>query len=117
MAQATQGPVFKDITPAAAMELIQTTKGSPDFMILDVRTSQEFNSGHIEGAFYRDYYSRYFQSELASLDKDATYLVYCRTGNRSGKTLALMRRLGFSKVYNVLGGVVQWTREGYKLVK
>ncbi|MEE9556490.1 MAG: rhodanese-like domain-containing protein [Candidatus Adiutricales bacterium] len=117
MARATQGPVFKNITPAVAADLIKNKKAEPAFVILDVRTPQEFHGGRLEGAINYDYYSRDFQKGMAGLDKGATYLVYCRTGNRSGKTLEIMKQLGFTKAYNVLGGIVQWTREGYTLVR
>ncbi len=117
MARATQGPVFKNITPAVAADLIKNKNAEPAFVILDVRTPQEFNDGRLEGAINYNYYSRYFQQGLAGLDKDAAYIVYCRSGNRSGKTLEIMKQLGFTKVYNVLGGIVQWTREGFAVVR
>jgi len=117
MARATQGPVFKNITPAVAADLIKNKKAEPAFVILDVRTPQGFHGGRLEGAINYDYYSRDFQKGMAGLNKGATYLVYCRTGNRSGKTLEIMKQLGFTKAYNVLGGIVQWTREGYTLVR
>jgi rhodanese-related sulfurtransferase len=51
------------------------------------------------------------------LDRDKTYLLYCRSGNRSGRALALMKKLGFKRVTHMFGGVVAWQRKGYALVK
>lgn len=88
-----------------------------DHILLDVRTPGEFNDGHIEGALNIDYYERSFKTELAKLDKDKSYIVYCRSGNRSAKTLSIMRSMGFKTAYNVLGGINVWKAKGYKLVK
>ena len=83
---------------------------------LDVRTPGEFMSGFIEGAKNIDFQSGNFENEIASLDKNATYAVYCRSGNRSGQAVKVMHDAGFHNVYNLNGGVVDWTNAGMPLV-
>jgi rhodanese-related sulfurtransferase len=86
-------------------------------VILDVRTPGEFAEGFIEGAQNIDFQSGNFENEIAVLDKNATYAVYCRSGNRSGQAAKIMHDAGFHNVYNLDGGVIDWTSEGMMLVK
>jgi rhodanese-related sulfurtransferase len=83
---------------------------------LDVRTPGEFSEGHIEGALLIDFQSGNFENEIASLDKTKTYAVYCRSGNRSGQAVKVMSDAGFSNLYNLNGGVIDWANAGLPLV-
>ena len=83
---------------------------------LDVRTPGEFNEGHIEGAQLIDFQSGNFENEIAALDKSKTYAVYCRSGNRSGQAVKIMRDAGFKNLYNLNGGVIDWANAGLPLV-
>jgi phage shock protein E len=85
-------------------------------VILDVRTAEEFAEGYIDGAVLLDFYRADFAAQLAEFDTDVPYLVYCRSGNRSGQTLSIMEDLGFSSVDDVDGGVIAWTAAGLPLV-
>ena len=113
----TPAQIIADITPEKAHALIQDNKGNRDFVILDVRTLEEYADGHIENAVNLDYYSDTFKDELNKLDKSKTYLVYCRTANRSGIAVGMMKELGFREVYNMLGGIVRWEADGLPTVK
>lgn len=84
---------------------------------LDVRTPGEFNEGHIEGALLVDFQSGNFENEIESLDKKKTYAVYCRSGNRSGQAVKVMSEAGFTNLYNLDGGVIDWANAGLPLVK
>ena len=84
---------------------------------LDVRTPGEFAEGYIEGARLIDFQSGNFENEIATLDKNATYAVYCRSGNRSGQAVKVMKDAGFSKVFNMNGGVIEWANAGLPLVR
>lgn len=106
----------KDITPAEAMELIEEHKDNPDFIILDVRTPDEFAAGHIENAILIDYYED-FKNQISRLDKSKIYLVYCRSGNRSGKGMKIMTKEGFTTVYNMKGGINSWRSENLPVVE
>ena len=108
---------IKDITPQEAFALIQNNQNNPDFVIIDVRTPREFTEGHIESATNIDFYAETFRDTLNNLDKNKTYLIYCRSGARSGSTLDIMAELNFEEVYNILGGMLQWTAEGLPTVK
>ena len=83
---------------------------------LDVRTPGEFMGGFIQGAQNIDFQSGNFENEIATLDKNATYAVYCRSGNRSGQAVRVMHDAGFHNVYNLNGGVIDWTNAGLPLV-
>ncbi len=109
--------IIENITPQEAFTLIQDNEDNPDFVILDVRTPEEFANGHIENAINLDYYSETFRDELNKLDKDKKYLIYCRSGNRSGKALTIMEELNFSEVYNMVGGIIEWEVEGLPTTK
>ncbi len=109
--------VIEDVTPGEAYALIQENRGNKDFIIIDVRTPEEYADGHIEKAVNLDYYSETFRSELDKLDKSKTYLVYCRSGRRSAGALDMMKELGFDKVYNMAGGILEWEAAGLPVVK
>jgi rhodanese-related sulfurtransferase len=83
---------------------------------VDVRTPGEFMTGHIQGAQNIDFESGNFENEISTLDKKGTYAVYCRSGNRSGQAVAIMHDAGFHNVYNLNGGIIDWTNSGMMLV-
>ena len=84
---------------------------------LDVRTPAEFAEGYIEGARLIDFQSGKFENEIATLDKNVAYAVYCRSGNRSGQAVKVMQDAGFTNVFNMNGGVIDWTNAGLPLVR
>lgn len=77
-----------------------------DTVLLDVRTADEYAAGHLEGADLLDFNGSDLAAAIPSLDADAEYLVYCRSGNRSGQAIALMERAGFTNLVN-LGSLEQ----------
>ncbi len=79
--------------------------------IIDVRTPNEFDQGHIEGAKNIDYFSKSFKSELEKLDKSVPLYVYCRSGGRSAKAMQIMKEIGFVSVYNLQGGFLAWSQK------
>ena len=83
---------------------------------LDVRTPGEFAEGYIQGARLIDFQSGNFENEISILDKNATYAVYCRSGNRSGQAVKVMQDAGFTNVFNMNGGVIDWANAGLPLV-
>ena len=83
---------------------------------LDVRTPGEFMTGHIQDAQNIDFESGSFESQIESLDKNGTYAVYCRSGNRSGQAVKVMQDAGFKNIYNLDGGVIDWANSGLPLV-
>ena len=111
------GGIIEDISAADANDLIEQNRGKEGFVILDVRTPEEYEGGRIEGSENIDYYGDDFRERIEALDKDQTYLVYCASGNRSGRALKLMSDLGFERVYNLIGGITRWQSEGLPVTR
>ncbi|MEO0735097.1 MAG: rhodanese-like domain-containing protein [Bacteroidota bacterium] len=84
--------------------------GGDNTVLLDVRTPQETAGGVIEGAIELDFRSPDFSAQLKALNPDKTYLVYCASGGRSGKTAEMLHDLGVQQVYNLKGGYRAWSR-------
>lgn len=107
----------------AGIRLVSPTDGASiqadppeDLVVLDVRTPEEFAERHLDGAIMIDFYEEDFATQLAQLDPTAAYLLYCRSGNRSGQTAKLMEQLGFTDVADVDGGINAWTAAGLPTV-
>lgn len=96
---------FKNIR---AEEFKNIKAKNPEAVILDVRTAGEVKDGKIPGASLLNLMDRQFSEKIDKLDKEKTYLVYCRSGNRSGQACAIMADKGFKKVYNLEGGINYW---------
>ena len=90
--------------------MIESRVADPNFVILDTRTPEEFDTEHIKGAVNIDFYADSFRDDMDALDKEKTYLIYCRSGNRSGMSFKMMKKLGFQDVYNMEGGIVDWSK-------
>jgi rhodanese-related sulfurtransferase len=88
----------------------------PGVIIVDVRTPEEFASGHIEGALNIDFNSGNFENEITRLNPSETYAIYCRSGSRSGQAASIMHKAGFHDVSNLNGGLIDWTNDGLALV-
>ena len=104
----------RTIAPDVAAAL--HTNPPSDLVVLDVRTPEEFSEAHLEGATMVDFYAPDFADQLAALDPEVPYLVYCRSGSRSGQATQMMKELGFSDVANVDGGIVAWLDAGLPVV-
>jgi rhodanese-related sulfurtransferase len=107
---------YQKITAREAINLISQNKNNSNFIILDVRTKNEFDQGHLKNAQNINFYSENFTKDLDALNKTKTYLIYCRTGHRSGETLKKMTELHFDKVYD-MGAIMDWINKGYPVVK
>ena len=81
----------------------QQTAGA---VLLDVRTPAEFAEGHIEGAINIDFENPNFSAEIQKLDTAKSYFVYCRSGNRSGQAIPIMKRAGIVSIQELKGGIV-----------
>lgn len=88
----------------------------PGVTVIDVRTPEEYAEGHLDGAVLVDFSSPTFADEIAQLDTTQPYLVYCRSGNRSGQAVAVMQQLGFGALWDLDGGITSWTAAGFDLV-
>lgn len=107
---ATREAFSELVSPQQASEVIG--EAGDDLVVLDVRTPDEFAQSRIAGSINIDYYGAEFRDRLAELDRQATYVVYCRSGNRSATAVDMMEELGFQFVYEIDGGIVDWYEAG-----
>lgn len=97
---------IRDISVAEATSLLS---GEESTVVLDVRTPTEFEAGHIDGAINADFMGDDFVSAIADLDREATYVLHCKSGARSAKALEVMKEQGFTNVAHLTGGYDGWT--------
>ena len=83
-----------------------------DYTLIDVRTQDEFDLGHIDSAINLDFYSETFQNDILSLPKNETIVLYCRTNNRSSKTANILKENGFREISVLDGGITEWVKNG-----
>jgi rhodanese-related sulfurtransferase len=97
------------VSPQQFNDSIQTN----EYVVLDVRTADEYAVGHLKNSKQVDYYqTQAFSNYLDTLDKNAKYLIYCRTGKRSGLAIKIMQEKGFSHVNDLAGGYTAWESAG-----
>ena len=105
--QTPDAAAVQSTAPSTAAERISTAdylaKVTDEDVVLDVRTPQEFKSGHLTRATNIDVLNTTFRDNISGLDKDKTYYLYCHSGNRSGQAGEIMKSLGFKHVYNIGG--------------
>ena len=83
-----------------------------DYTLIDVRTQDEFDLGHIDSAINLDFYSETFHNDILSLPKNETIVLYCRTNNRSSKTANILKENGFKEISVLEGGITEWVKNG-----
>jgi len=82
-----------------------------DAIVFDVRTTEEFNLGHIKGSINIDFYDeKLFVDFFEKINKTKPIYIYCRSGNRSKKSSEILKKIGFVKVYDLLGGYKNWIK-------
>lgn len=104
----------KTIDPVAFQTKIKSLKNE---QLIDVRTPEEFASGHLQNAVNINFYSSDFKEQLEKLDKTKPVMVYCKSGGRSGKAAIILKELGFTIVYNLADGVEGWKNKQLPVVK
>tara|TARA_B100000767_G_scaffold43493_1_gene37458 strand:- start:1180 stop:1566 length:387 start_codon:yes stop_codon:yes gene_type:complete len=88
-----------------------------DFILVDVRTSEEYRDGHLEGSVNIDYFSDDFSNEIKQLGLETPIVLYCRSGNRSGESMSIMYDLGFVELRNFKGGYKEWILANNLVIK
>lgn len=109
-----------DQDSASAISLItpeELNNVNKDILLIDVRTPEEYATGHVENAINIDFRASNFKDLIGELDKDQDVYVYCKVGGRSGGAAKLMDEMGFKKIYDLQGGILQWEKDGFKKVK
>ena len=97
----------------ALIETYDTSKGK--LTIIDVRTREEYQKGHLSKAKLIDFFDDDFEKKIKALDKKLPYLIHCQSGGRSMKVFKLMKTLGFEQVYHLDGGILAWKSSGNRL--
>jgi rhodanese-related sulfurtransferase len=104
----------------AAIHIVKPTEfkeKSVNQILIDIRTPQEFNQGHIEGAININYFDRSFIEEIGKYDRSKPIFLYCRSGNRTSSAAAKVAKLGFNEVYDLQGGIMNWSKENLQITK
>lgn len=95
-------------TNLTAVEFAEKIKELPNAPIIDVRTPDEFSSGHLENAQNINVKGSEFEKQIETLDKSKPVFVYCLSGGRSASAASAMRGAGFKEVYELDGGIMKW---------
>lgn len=98
-------------------QLSELIKNDSSIKIIDVRTPQEYSSGHIPNSLNIDVQSPNFKVEIEKLDKTQKYVVYCRSGNRSLSAYNQMLDVGFTQMFNADQGFGAWEQLGLSIEK
>ena len=103
---------YGDVTVEEAKSLIDSNFS---LIILDVRTREEYDSGHIGGAILIPVGE--LEDRLDELSKEEEFLIYCRTGNRSSNSVNILKENGYTKIFHMNDGIIAWIQAGYPTVK
>ena len=120
--------LFLSLAGLSCSQTSAQTKTAPDrfealltedqsVQLIDVRTPEEYNSGHLSNARLINFHDADFAQQLETLDKNKTVMVYCGLGIRSGKAADQMTKMGFVQIYDLDGGIKAWNDAGKKTVK
>lgn len=102
---------YEDLDPKAFLAAYQ--QAAEQAILLDVRTAPEIEEASIDGHIAIDIQQPGFTQKVADLPKDKAYFIYCRSGNRSGQACRYMATQGFSKLYNLKGGMIAWMQTNF----
>jgi len=83
--------------------------------LIDVRTPKEFKLEHIENAENINFFDEDFFNQISKLNKNKPVYIYCRSGKRSGKSAAEFKKAGFTQIFNLEGGLLNWKSEGLSI--
>lgn len=107
IAQSKNEGTIKIIKPETLFTTLKTSK----IQLIDVRTPSEFATGHILKSVNIDYYDQEFSTKIGKLDKSKPIYVYCRSGVRSSNSAEILKKLGFETIYNLDGGILNWSSQ------
>ena len=108
-------PAPGDISVGQAKALLAEPPAG--LIIVDVRTPQEFQQGHLPGARNMDFFGGSFERQSQALPKDAPVLLYCRTGKRSAAAAKTLGEAGVTRIYHMHQGIEAWQQAGLPLEK
>ncbi|SDX78256.1 Rhodanese-related sulfurtransferase [Lutibacter oricola] len=88
-----------------------------DNILIDIRTPREFEQGHLEGAVNVNYFDKAFLTQMAKYDKSKAIFIYCRSGSRTSSASKKLANAGFTLIYDLHGGISNWHKNKFKIVK
>lgn len=100
---------IKLVTPEEMHSLVE----QKDVQLVDVRSSSEYQDGHIAFAQNIDFNSPTFDEDILKLDKSKPVILYCKSGGRSARCSKKLLAAGFIKIYELKGGITQWRYKGF----
>ena len=106
--------ITKNVSAKDFQQLIQDNSNA---ILLDVRTPNEVAQGIIKNADIIDFYDPEFKTKLDKLDKSKPVVIYCHSGRRSGIAMSTLSEWGFSEIYNLQGGILEWSEAGLAIEK
>ena len=112
VALSCNGQTPKNVKTIEAVTFAEKIAATPNAQILDVRTPEEYKSGHIDKAANVNWNGTDFVAKAAALDKTKPVFVYCKSGGRSKQAAAKLEELGFTTIYELQGGMLKWDAAG-----
>lgn len=88
-----------------------------EIQLIDVRTPEEYTQGHLKNSVNINFYDASFYDDMNKLDKNKELFIYCRSGGRSAKAAKQLEKLGFTRVYDLQGGIINWNKNNLEVVK
>ena len=104
----TKAGEIEQITVEQMTEALEDTS----IQLIDVRTGQEYLTGHLKNSHNICVTDDDFEEKAASLDRDKPVYVYCKKGGRSARAAEILKEMGFKKIYDLEGGIVLWEESG-----
>ncbi|MHB1274321.1 MAG: rhodanese-like domain-containing protein [Candidatus Humimicrobiaceae bacterium] len=109
------GKVNNEIKNVGVDDVFNMLKDKNKYFLLDVRTQEEYKEGFIENSILIPVSE--LENRLSEIPSDKPVIVYCRSGNRSAQAAEILLKNNFNSVYNMLGGITEWVKKGYPVVK
>ena len=106
----TNGQNTSQKTVLSPKEYSEKIDQLPNEAIIDVRTPEEYSSGHLINAKNMNWNGGNFDAQIATIDKSTPVFVYCAAGGRSASAAKKMRSVGFKEVYDLSGGIIDWRK-------
>lgn len=108
-----KNPKYKKVGSGIFKRQIAKTQ----MVVIDVRTPEEYETAHLENAKIINFEADDFKEKISKLPKEIPVCIYCCSGNRSAKSMEILKKEGFRRVYHLKGGIKTWQEKGLKTVQ
>lgn len=107
----------KEVTVISVEEVYEAMNNENSLQLIDVRTLEEFNEGHLIHARNICVTDDDFEEKASKLNKDDPVYLYCRSGKRSERAAEILREMGFTEIYDMEGGFLKWEENHHPVEK